>query len=64
MYRVLVDYDKCKGCGDCVKACPMGVLELVDGEPYAVNPKECHGCEDCVKACKEGAIKVVYVGLA
>jgi len=38
----------------------MGVLEMVDEEPYAANPKECHGCEECVKACKNNAIKVIY----
>jgi ferredoxin len=27
-----VDYEKCKGYGECVLACPSSVYELVDGE--------------------------------
>ncbi len=62
MYRVVIDYDKCIGCGNCVKACAMGVLEMIDDEPYPVNPKDCHGCQECEKSCEQGAIKVIYLG--
>jgi ferredoxin len=27
-----VDYEKCKGYGECVLACPSSVYELVDGK--------------------------------
>ena len=27
-YYIIIDTDKCDGCGECVKACPMGVLEI------------------------------------
>jgi Fe-S-cluster-containing hydrogenase component 2 len=29
-FYITVDTDKCTGCGDCMRACPAGVLELVD----------------------------------
>ena len=32
-YIISVDSDKCNGCGDCVQACPYGVLEIVE-DPY------------------------------
>ncbi|MEJ5327998.1 MAG: 4Fe-4S binding protein [Candidatus Bathyarchaeia archaeon] len=27
-YYIVIDSDKCSGCGDCVKACPQSALEL------------------------------------
>ena len=32
-YLISIDQEKCDGCGDCVKACPHTVLELVV-DPY------------------------------
>ena len=31
-FYITVDTDKCNGCGDCVNACPVEVLELVENE--------------------------------
>ncbi|MEM4733658.1 MAG: 4Fe-4S binding protein [Candidatus Bathyarchaeia archaeon] len=28
-YYIVIDSDKCKGCGECVTACPQSALELV-----------------------------------
>ena len=27
-YYITIDTDKCDGCGDCVEACPNGILEV------------------------------------
>ncbi len=32
-YIVSIDTERCNGCGDCVKACSYGVLEIV-ADPY------------------------------
>jgi ferredoxin len=32
-YFITVDTDKCDGCGDCVSACPVAILEVVDEDP-------------------------------
>jgi len=31
-YFIIIDTDKCDGCGKCVEACPCGVLELIENE--------------------------------
>ena len=31
-YFIVIDTDKCTGCGDCVKKCPQNVLELILNE--------------------------------
>lgn len=33
VYYIRIDTDLCDGCADCQKACPEGVLEIVDEDP-------------------------------
>lgn len=49
-YFITIDTDKYNGCGDCVPACPYGVLGV--GE---VSLREMKNLP-CVAACKPGAI--------
>ena len=30
-YYIVIDDDKCDGCGKCIGACPQGALEIVTG---------------------------------
>jgi len=51
---IQIDLDKCVGCGNCVPACPFGLLELVDDK---VQVKEgCTLCGACQQACEYEAI--------
>lgn len=45
--------DKCKGCGVCVSACPMGSIKA---EKPGVVDGICIKCCGCVKKCPEGAL--------
>jgi len=53
-YKVVAD--KCKGCGLCVKKCPVDAISGVVREPYVIDPEKCIKCGACVPSCKFGAI--------
>ena len=56
---IQIDLDKCTGCGDCVPACPFGLLEIVDDK---VQLKEgCTFCGACQDACDYEAILIEAV---
>jgi len=60
---VQIDPEKCRGCGECVEACPIDAVELVE-LPAGQEPRKqarrdeqlCLGCGVCYSACKFGAI--------
>ncbi len=52
--ELILDKNKCTGCGQCVEVCPFGAIELKDGLPVAND--ECRLCGVCVRKCPEGAL--------
>ncbi len=63
IYPLFIDEAACNGCGKCVDACMMNVLELkerTDGAKgkvvFMANPAECMFCEACVIGCRRIAI--------
>lgn len=47
--------EKCRRCGQCIKACPAGALSAgKDGFPH--NGALCLGCGDCAAKCPAGAL--------
>lgn len=52
---VLVDREKCDGCGKCVEACPYGMIEQ-DENSLARKCDYCGGDPACVKECEPGAL--------
>jgi len=40
---VLIDHEKCKGHGDCIKACPYGVIDINPDEDYFRGQKAPYG---------------------
>ncbi len=64
---VVVNTDRCKGCAECVVACPVGAIELahlkinVHGYQYAqpsLDADLCTGCASCAIVCPDGCITV------
>ncbi len=63
---IVVDTDRCKGCGLCIVACPKQVISMaerkvnVHGYPYvcAAQPDDCIGCAACGIVCPDGCITV------
>ncbi len=59
---LLIDSEKCIGCGECVEFCPFGLLEMVGGKLEVKDG--CTLCGACRDACGYGAIVIEEVGPA
>lgn len=59
--RIVIDVDRCKGCGLCTHVCPVHILQLspdtynVKGyRPVMVSDmEECIGCASCATICPD-----------
>ena len=53
---IIIDEEKCDGCGVCIPACAEGALQLVDGKARLVKESYCDGLGACLNECPQGAI--------
>ena len=65
MPKIVIDPERCKGCGYCVDACPQKILRLSEGlnsmgyHPVeCFDPEKCTGCTFCALMCPDLAIEV------
>ncbi|MCL5107783.1 MAG: ferredoxin family protein [Chloroflexi bacterium] len=55
---IKIDPDKCQGIGDCIDACPVGVIEKIGDKCVATHNDECLECEACLSSCPNSAIEM------
>jgi len=55
-----INEERCVGCGECVKSCPMDVIRLDEsrGKAFVAYEQECMCCASCEVDCPTGAIYV------
>ncbi len=62
--KIIVDKDKCIGCGKCYDVCAKApLIWKVDenGKYYAYDTKYCHNCKLCAGRCPKDAIKIIVL---
>ena len=53
---ILIDEEKCNGCGLCARACHEGAIDIINGKAKLVRENFCDGFGDCLPHCPTGAI--------
>jgi len=51
----VIDQEKCTACEECVEACPVEAISMVNGKAK-INPDECTECGTCLDVCPADAI--------
>ena len=59
-YIISIDKDVCIGCGDCVKACLTGALQLHNDKAKLIDETHCDGFGSCIAACPNDAIRLEF----
>ncbi|MHC4537507.1 MAG: 4Fe-4S dicluster domain-containing protein, partial [Planctomycetota bacterium] len=54
---VIIDYDKCIGCKECLTACPFGAIHYNEKTNRFYKCDLCGGEPECVKWCVTGGVK-------
>lgn len=56
---VLVKFNKCTACGNCIDACPGRIPHMHPTEKHVLICDLCRGEPQCVKVCREGGWNVL-----
>jgi polyferredoxin len=64
LLRLIKEGDKCTRCGNCYRACDMGIREIADDvEKRNMVNEDCMMCFQCVASCPEDeCLKVTFLG--
>ena len=56
---IVIDEEKCNGCGQCVTGCAEGAIALINGKAKLVSEVYCDGLGACIGECPVGALTLV-----
>jgi 2-oxoglutarate ferredoxin oxidoreductase subunit delta len=63
--KIIIDIERCKGCGLCISVCPKNGIVISKSSNKAgyfpaqpVNNSDCTGCAMCAIVCPEAGIEV------
>lgn len=56
MSKIMINEEKCKGCGLCQKSCPVKAIEGELREKRVINQEKCIKCGTCLASCPFKAI--------
>jgi len=54
---VIVNEEKCTGCGNCANVCPVEAI-IIESKAR-IKENDCLECGTCVDECPEGALSIV-----
>ncbi|RLG88618.1 MAG: ferredoxin [Thermoprotei archaeon] len=57
--KIIIDEDKCIGCGQCVVSCQNNVYEIINEKSKVIRPENCTYCRACIIRCPTSAIKII-----
>ncbi len=56
---IVIDEEKCNGCGACIPNCPEGAIQIVDRKARLISDLLCDGLGACLGHCPQGAIEII-----
>jgi iron only hydrogenase large subunit-like protein len=61
-HSVVLEEEKCKGCTNCIKRCPLEAIRVRSGKALILTER-CIDCGECIRTCENHAKKAVADGL-
>jgi electron transfer flavoprotein-quinone oxidoreductase len=59
--KVIVNAERCTGCGVCTQVCPQMLLEIVNKKVQVQDEARCMGCFGCEDECPSHAVRILRV---